>query len=359
MSYTANLSSPDLFSLFKLGAIRKQRCERISSFYLSFEDALWEVIKQHRFENKKVLLPSFFCADVSSRIAERGFDLYYYSLDEDLRFNHEDFLNQIKNSAFAFVVIYYPMGMKDSVPSIEWFRELLTEKTLLIEDYADTLLAENEIKIIDSNHIAIDSVRKLLPIQGARIWQSKLPSEINTFNIYRLRALILWNLCRFIGFIFNILKFNWIDNIRWHIFSMHSDLIGSSSSASRGFKFDRMILDYICVDKYKSLRCQVIQFYIDSFSLFEFHNPWGMVKVAKSDISNTRFIVFRGPKGSLSKLSEQLEQHGISNDTHFDDSPLGLKFDFLLLPTSFNINKDITDKIAQICFNFYKTNASL
>ena len=355
MSYTANLSSPSLFTLSKLGAIKKQQTAITSDFYLSFEDALWQFIESSTFESKNVFLPSFFCTDVSSRITQRGFNIVYYSLDENLKFNQESFLKLTKDKIFAFVIIYYPMGMKDSVPDISWFRDNLGEKIFIIEDYADSLLSEDEVKIIDKRHIAIDSLRKLLPIQGARIWHSKLFCKPTTFNTYALKTFIFWNLTRAIGCIFDILKISLIDNVRWDIFCRHSDLIGSSKEPCLGFKLDRFILNYICVETYKSLRSKVIDYYLDSFSSYSFDNPWGVVKIADLDKKNVRFVIFRGPKGALVKLSDQLEQHGISTDTHFDDSPMGMQYDFLLLPSSLNINKNITDKIASICFNFYST----
>jgi hypothetical protein len=348
-----NLSSPSLWNLLSKKCLNSSKFSKNNfKFFLSFEDALWAVLKAHSFIEKKALIPNFFCSDVTNRIKEHGFKILNYKFDSNLKVDINSIKDIINSNRIDLFILYYPLGMTKNAPNPQEIRNIVGHNTIIIEDLADCLVEAPPYGIIDSRHYCIDSLRKLLPIQGSRIWGENLANISYEFdNLYRYKSLILWFLTRLLGTISNLTKSTFIDNLRWNTFGYHSDLIGKSENGNAGFEIDRFILNIIDINAYKNIRGKIINDYIDQFSQCNFKSETNLVPIQSDDINNVRFPILRAKKGELQTLVNHLDSLGISCDIHFEDSPLSQEYDFMLMPADFNYNTKQISIILKACQN--------
>ena len=322
----------------------QKRTDGLVQYFLSFEDALWRYLRALPLAKKTMLVPDFFCSDVTSRLIDRGYKIATYPLDSNLCFDKEAFTSVInQNQDIGAVIIYYPLGDRSSVPSVHWFRERLDTDTLLIEDLADVVLdlAQDDPSWhtpIDRHHIIIDSFRKNLPLQGARLFSlTKCGDLAEPFTIdeawYLTKASALhftYSLCNLIGDFFNLKA---IRTLKWTLFGLHSDLIGSFNNGARACFLTELLFSTINLSVLKQARQVVLQQYQAQNPFIDSKQYQLLPQNQTPDVAiEIRFPVLRGPKGTLSKLANELEQDEIFVDIHFDDSPRANAFDFLLLP---------------------------
>lgn len=167
-------------------------------FYLSWEDALWDILIKKRVPKKScILVPDFYCADVERNILNHGYKVATYKIREDLRVDKTDFVNKINKYGPAVVVIFHPVGITNNLfENINWLKKV-TGESILIEDSVHRVLDSSKIKIIKKNHFVIDSLRKVVPMQGSNVYgriediDFSSPKFFQSF-IYKAKVNILW-----------------------------------------------------------------------------------------------------------------------------------------------------------------------
>ncbi len=158
----------------KLQSYLSQRSEQLSpnchrSFFASWEDALWEILKRKKIEHGVVLVPDFFCVDVINNMKEHGLESIFYRLDKNLQPNKADFIEKLSKSKPAIVILFHAVGIQNTLlDSFNTWQGLLPTGTLLIEDSVHRVLSLKEVRILHPNHIIIDSLRKVVPLMGAQ-----------------------------------------------------------------------------------------------------------------------------------------------------------------------------------------------
>jgi hypothetical protein len=66
-------------------------------FYLSYEDALWDILKKKNIKPGSIILvPDFFCRDVETNIERHGYKIAGYKMASGLTINTADFKDKIK-----------------------------------------------------------------------------------------------------------------------------------------------------------------------------------------------------------------------------------------------------------------------
>ena len=173
--------------------------KKYKSFFLSWEDALWHLLEIHKIQkNSKILVPEFFCGDVVDNMQAHGLKQITYAVDKYLRPNQADFIKKLQAEKPPVVVIFNAVGITNPLlkNTKEWL-QFLPQNALLIEDCVHRVINPQTLKFITKNHYIIDSLRKVVPIQGSRVYsQQPVPRIIITINVktawYRLQVLFWW-----------------------------------------------------------------------------------------------------------------------------------------------------------------------
>ena len=354
MPHELGLFPPSWLQLFSANVLQASSNTSwpANELFISFEDALWNYLNRNPLKNKAILVPDFFCTDVTSRLEERGFNIIWYSLNIDLTFSEEQFLSSFSSenikASVGALFIYYPLGNRDGVPACSWFRAQLGDSVLLIEDCADCLLEPQQVLLLDENHIIIDSLRKILPMQGARLFSLRASvyqiSPLSLFNSYFLKTGVLHFLYSFIHIITEFFPLKLLLQWKWALFGMHSDSIGTNYQGIRKGLFSPYLLSCISIHKFKEKRQQVVTWYQENVSDIEIKTNFHIIPFPHNQ-GEARFIVLSGEKGSLLTIADQLEKKSVFVDIHFDDSPRAINTDYLLLPIQLTMTKKEVDFI--------------
>jgi hypothetical protein len=361
LSAELGLFPPSWFSLVSKGLLSWQHTNTWPSHetFVSFEDALWAFLDTAPLSTHTILVPDFFCTDVTSRLTERGYTIVWYALNPDLTFNEASFLNAAQGTIGA-VFLYYPMGARATTPAPSWFRSHLGRQTLIIEDAADCLLEPRQVALIDDAHIVIDSLRKILPLQGARLFHAlKSPvASAPCMNSYLLKTHVLHIAYHFLHSISELIPLSWLLHLKWNIFVMHSDLIGSEPRGIRALATSMFLYNRCDITLWKQRRAALMHRYYDRLTPALTHTDYQLIAPTRDEASEVRFPILMGKKGSLSAVADALEQASIYVDIHFDDSPRAMEADYLLLPLSPCMREDDIDTIAAAIMNLINRNNS-
>lgn len=241
-------------------------------FYLSFEDALWDLFKHKKIPKRSyILLPEFYCGDVIDNIKSRGYDVIYYPVRNDLTSDIKEFLIKIERYSPRIIIVFHPVGIESNLfKDRKWIKNL-PDNTLLVEDSVHRIVNPKKIKIYKRNHFVIDSLRKVIPLQGSNIYG--LPEDLNYNSppfyqslVYSLKVHILWLLmvlCLEFGF----------GKLAEKLMIRGYDLIGDSKIPAPGSVWFKFIADFINYDKINKLKEKQIRIYIEKLGKsIEFKN---------------------------------------------------------------------------------------
>ncbi len=192
--------SPQPIQLVKYLGLRKNKAPPFLKrlFYLSYEDALWDILKRKNIKKgEKVLVPDFFCTDVENNIKNHGYNVIYYRIKKDLSVDIKDFEDQIKKYKPAVVTVFHPVGITSNLFKNRGWIKLLDKETLLIEDSVHRFIDPLKIKIYKHNHFVINSLRKVVPLQGTSVYGLKDDLNFDTPPLtqsffYSIKVHFLW-----------------------------------------------------------------------------------------------------------------------------------------------------------------------
>ena len=173
--------------------------EFYKSFFLSWEDALWHLLKVYSIQNNsKVLVPELFCGDVVDNMRAHGLQRLTYAIDKYLQPNQADFIKKLQIEKPEIVVVFHAVGITNPLlkNSKKWL-SYLPQNSLLIEDCVHRVINPQTLKFIAKNHYIIDSLRKVVPVQGSRVYsQQPVPKTTITTDArtawYRLQVFFWW-----------------------------------------------------------------------------------------------------------------------------------------------------------------------
>lgn len=141
-------------------------------FYASWEDALWDLIRQLPIAPGSVaLVPEFFCGDVVTNMEEHGLKIEWYPSNPDLSTPVADFIVRVKATKPAVVIVFHPVGITNQLwsQSAKWL-PLLSPETLIIEDSVHRVVNPGTLKLLAPRHVVLDSLRKVVPLAGCNVY---------------------------------------------------------------------------------------------------------------------------------------------------------------------------------------------
>jgi hypothetical protein len=303
---------------------------------MSFEDALWDILKKKRMKKGSViLLPEYWCGDVQNNITSHGYKYVHYHVTDDFKVNVREIISKIRKINPAVVLVFHPFGITTSLMNDTTWVKYLPENTILIEDCVHRLVDPKDIKIVTKNHLIMDSLRKVIPLQGSNVYGNKefldfKPDIINASFFYSLGVVVLWALMQFflnIGLI----------KLGERIMKIGYDLIGDSIEGAGGWYIFDYFQKYIDYEKVKKIKTMQVLVYEKELKKYQrrLYSPSdrGQLKSYPMTLSSERG----------ERILKYLRSHGLMTKFELDDSAWSAKQKVIGLPLGVHLKKkDIT-----------------
>lgn len=325
------ISSQPVFSLRYFDSKKRNISKNVKKmFYLSWEDALWDLLKYKKISaGSHILLPEFFCGDVEENIKNRGYQIIKYKVDSNLVPSEKSFFWNLKKYQPKVVVIFHAVGIQNILltPSVV---KKIPDETLLIEDCVHRIVDVSKIKILKKNHFLIDSLRKVVPIQGARIFgracdfDFSLPSIHQSFvysllvHVYWILMVLMWQFS--FGFVAEKLMIKGYD------------LIGDKVCPAKGLRFFDFLSDHLNIEYIESVKCKQVTIYereLKKIKLRMLYNSYDKGKLRGWPIVLN--------KDHAHVILNYLRYNKIALRFELDDSEWSIRYKIIYLPMGLHI----------------------
>lgn len=312
-----------------------------SLFYLSWEDAFWDVLEKKEVKSGSyVLVPDFYCSDVEKNIKNHGYKIVYYKIKKDLTVDKESFEYFSAKYKPAVVVVFHPVGIKSNLfDNKKWLIKTVKD-SILVEDCVHRLIDPKEIRILKKNHFIIDSLRKVVPIQGARIFGKvvdidfKVPPFYQSM-FYALGVNTLWFLM-VICWTFGLYK------LAEKLMIAGYNLIGDSKLPARGLTVNRFLSDRLDISKIERYKINQVDYYEKELNkVLSFR-----LKLLLEDKKYLRGLPIILKKNKAQKVLNFLRKNNLMVRFELDGSKWSKSQKIIYLPLGPQIS---TDNLAQIC----------
>jgi hypothetical protein len=170
------------FSRHKYEPIQETHVHR--SFYLSWEDALWHLLTVYRIKKGAVILvPEYYCGNVMDHMAEHGLVVRTYPVDRHLTTQTRSLESLLRSVKPDILIIFHPVGIPNRLMDTAgtWV-PLLPPHALLIEDCVHSVIKPSSLLFLRDRHFFMDSLRKVVPVQGSFIYAKTVLPKIGLFH---------------------------------------------------------------------------------------------------------------------------------------------------------------------------------
>lgn len=293
-------------------------------FYTSWEDALWDVLRHHTKQSETILVPEFFCMDVVDNIKSHGYSVAFYPMDKNLQTNESDFIISIHRNKPKVIVLFHPVGMTNNLLStFSMWKDFISDETIIIEDCVHRIIDPSTITPLTSRHVLIDSLRKVVPLQGSNMYGS---STFLTFTQTSLARTTFYHFSVHILFvIYQLLLLLKLNMYAEQIMVKTYDIIGDSRLASRGSTLFNKLAQHINFDKVKKIKKQQVALYAKY--LYSHAVPF-----SKHDAGELRGYPLLIPYEKKYKLISQLRGSGFITRLELEGCPWTTRYGILYLP---------------------------
>lgn len=298
---------------------------------------MWDILSKRRVsKGSSILTPDFFCRDVEKNIRMRGYVVINYKINRNLTADKKDFEKKINKFKPKVIVIFHPVGIKSNLMDATSWIKKITRESILIEDSVHRIVDPRKVKIIKKDHFVIDSLRKVVPLQGASLYGrvKDLDFDSPPFHqsfIYSIRVNILWFLMIISWTLSSYLTgklSRTLGDVAEKLMLHGYDLIGDSPFASGGGFLASLLSKRVNINKIQNIKmCQVIRY----------ENKLGKILPMKLYISDENKKDLRGfpvilPINRASKILESLRKGGLLVRFELDDSSWSRKQKIIYLP---------------------------
>lgn len=324
------------------------------TYFLSFEDGLWVLLKNRCVpKGSVILIPDFYCMDVVNNIRAHGYSPVLYPLDDHFRITPKKLDSYIKIHTPCVTIIFHACGLTHI--SEATISKLFSKykDMLVIEDSVHRLVHPELVTLVHPNHYIMDSLRKVSTLPGSFLYRkSDAPPIVSDkhFNEWRyllavvykyilFRMLLVW------GTIFRSPAI--IRHSHERMLLSHDNIVGDSIGGYSGFFGVPHIHRYFNFAKIQKLKYAQATLYTKLIKHLVRKQPaWYSIDIP--DHMKKDLHVFPvGRKGTnlrkeYQRIQKHLHKHGIISWFKFPDSPWSTKHGVLFLPLGFHItNRDV------------------
>ena len=317
-------------------------------FYLSWEDALWDILDHKKVKKRSVILiPDFYCGDVEENIRIHGYRIARYKILANLKADKKSFEKAIKKYKPAAVIVFHPVGITSNLfDNPKWLIKAIGN-SILIEDSVHRILSAEDIKIIKSNHFIIDSLRKVLPLQGSRVYGRAddlnfSPPRFFQSWPYRTKVNLYWFLmtvCWTLGF----------SKQAERLMERGYEIIGDSIKPSRGGLLFKILAGRVNIEKIQNQKIRQAKYYGQHISrpLFK------QIKIDSKDYKNLRGFPVILPIKYAEKFLITIRSKGLFLKFELNDCPWSKRQKILYLPLGLSLNQKNQIAVCRLVTAFY------
>lgn len=299
-------------------------------FYMSFEDALWDILKKKKVKKGSViLLPEFWCGDVQNNIVSHGYKYVHYHTTDDFKVNVSEIITKLKKIKPSVLLIFHPFGITNNlIQDTSWLKNL-SQKTILIEDCVHRLVDPSDIRLLTKNHLVMDSLRKAIPLQGSNVYGNReffdfRPDLINGSFFYSVGVVFLWAVMQI------FLNLGMV-KAGHKIMQIGYDLIGDSTDGAGGWSVFDYFQQFVDYDKVKEVKTMQIKFYEKELGRFQKR------LYAPHDRALMKSYPMVFPKKKGERLMEYLKIYGLMTKFELDDSAWSSRMKVIGLPVGLHL----------------------
>lgn len=237
-----------------------------SLFFQSWEDGFWYLSDTGVLRRGVILIPSFYCIDVVENMKSHGFVPVFYPLDDVFQPDTGVLNRLIHEHAPACVVIYHAGGIQSNLLKSRTWRRHLPKGTVIVHDHAHTLIPPDQVALPTAQDIAINSLRKNVPLPGSYIYMHRRtlplprPAIHNPLYVAHARAAyILLRLFLVIGHRLHSTRL--VRAGLYKVLPHHENLIGDSPRGNCGPRFSQIVSAYIDYSKISSIKKKQAEVY--------------------------------------------------------------------------------------------------
>lgn len=327
--------------------------------FLSWEDGLWHLLKVYKVKRgATVLLPEFYCGDVANHMLEHGLEVTYYPVDRLLVTSTVELVRAINKYKPEIVVIFHAVSITNTLMSEadKWQRKL-SPTCLIIEDCVHRIVEQERITFLSERHFLMDSLRKVVPIQGSNTYSKCLVPAIPAWQTiltlpYRLVVLYYW-LAMQIWVV--LAHFTQTKNIAMRANAKAEQamingylLIGKSRLASPGLK----IMDYL----YRRLNTREIaktkdrqaRAYVQALQPLLNNSDYWLPSMVSDDYKYLRGLPMIMSLKVAETTLERLRNIGIMVRFELNDGPWSRKQKIIYLPMGIHVGKEQIEEVASL-----------
>lgn len=323
-------------------------------YYLSWEDAVWELLPQLGIKTgSTILLPDFYCIDVVNNMEEHGYEIKYYPLDHNLQISASEFLEYYQATKPEVVIIFHAAGITSQLSVNQTLIQKISKHSLIISDYVHRLVSPDELTFLSDRHLAIDSLRKNVPLPGsfaylpAELAQVIMPPQLKNLG-YAVGAMLQYLLYRtLLGLAMFIRSPRLVKYAHLTTLKSHDELVGDKQTGNAGLPWVPLIHRHLDLVKIKNLKEKQVQIYLNLLTSLLIYDPkMRMPKIKTEDLGKLHAF----PLVILNPLSEQLKSKlgKLNVWAKFEDCLWSRDKKVFFLPLGFHITTVDQDQIIEI-----------
>ncbi len=320
-------------------------------YYLSFEDALWDLLPRLGYKKGATfLVPSFYCVDVINNITAHGYLVKSYEVNRDLTISLETVGNAITQYKPDIFIDFDAVGIDSGIST--FISRKLPFSTLIVKDKVHTVVGASIENFPESDrHLLLTSTRKVTPFPGslaiytrnARNSSQRIPLK------YTLKALTLWIIYIIFLKIAYIFRSKDFMKLSEKVLKIHDDLIGDAMFSAPLSKKWLYLVDHIAVDTIKSTKERQFLLYMNAFESFLISNKLVWTHPNVSDNSkNLRGFPLILNINIASSVIAKLRQNGVFITSQLDDSQWSQSQKLIILPMGPHLKDRDIEKVAKI-----------
>lgn len=326
------------------------------AFFLSWEDALWQLLKNHQVpEESVVLIPSFFCWDVVENMQAHGLRHVVYEVDAQLQPDQADFEKKLLEHSPTIVVIFHAVGITNPLIQNTTWLKYLPKEAILIEDCVHRIIDDADIRFITKNHYLMDSLRKVAPIQGSRVFsqhhipQPSLRDALSTFW-YRNKILSWWIIMQLSLILAYVSKSSRVQKhgnmLAEYAMKAGYDIIGDHPNPSPAPRIMQFLAQKLNLEFIHKIKEQQVELYSDLLSATLESALLFKIPFADTDAKELRGfpVGIRLPQSDA--FLAHLRSNGVLVRFELNDSPWAAKQKIVYLPMGPHMS---TEDIERIC----------
>ena len=327
-------------------------------FFLSFEDALWELLNEKNIPKKSVILiPDFYCMDVIQNIKAHGYRTVLYPLDDNFQISKSDITEYIHKYKPSVVIIFHACGIKSELCNDTKFLQRICNTSLLIEDSVHRFVNPERIKIIHRNHFIIDSLRKVSPLPGSFIYGTHLGLTVKPYTSLSEISYSTWSAALFCcfkivyttGVLLNLPKL--ISYAHKNVLLTHDNLIGDNTHGYRGSSIAKFLHWFIHFSKVEHMKIRQIRYYTKALRpFFKKYPDWIKVRFPKKGWKYAHVYplecTYTGAV-KLKHITAYLESQGMPVWFKYPDCPWSRTRSVLFLPIGFHVSYNEIDRLVE------------